>query len=280
MHCRSHWPALIAIGCAALVTLGAVTPGRSAVHSEVGSLALDAALQMRGAPVTCPPEAPSANECYQVNGEGVVPGLGRVSESFVVRLENNAAGCPALSSYRAFGFPVRLAVVGKGAIDLAVAGSSECLAVADVLGLSRPFTVTGGTGVYATAAGSGTLVRHVVAALGAGTDTWRGTLVVPGLEFNLTAPTIRGAAPKTVRAPKGAKRARVRYAVTEDDVDGQTPVSCTPTSGSLFRLGRTKVTCFGDRLQRQHADGDLHGARAEIDSVRLSSSRGTVLRLA
>ena len=67
---------------------------------------------------------------------------------------------------------------------------------------------------------------------------------VPGLEFNLTAPTIRGAVSKTVRAPKGARRARVTYAVAaEDDRNGRVPVSCTPKSGARFKIGRTKVNC-------------------------------------
>jgi hypothetical protein len=77
-----------------------------------------------------------------------------------------------------------------------------------------------------------------------GTDTWAGTLVVPGLEFDLTAPTIRGAVSKTVRAPRGARRVRVRYAVSaEDAVDGGVPVTCTPKSGARFPIGRTRVQC-------------------------------------
>jgi HYR domain len=222
----------------AIRSSGAATGARS----QAGSLALSAVLRFSGSPAACPPQAGGTNECYRVDGQGVVPGLGRVSESFVVPLVSNAAGCPATSSFQALGFLARLTVAGKGAIHLAVADSAECLGVGGVQRLSRPFAVTGGTGIYATATGSGILSRHLVASQG--TDTWKGRLVVPGVQFNLTAPTIRGATSKTVRAPKGAKRARVTYAVTaEDDRNGRVPVSCTPRSGIRFKVGRTKVTC-------------------------------------
>jgi hypothetical protein len=115
---------------------------------------------------------------------------------------------------------------------------------------TQAFTVTGGTGAYVGASGSGTLTR--VAGLPGlnvmGEDTWTGTLVVPGLEFEVEvdriAPTITGATSKTVRAPRKAKRVRVTYQVTAtDDVDGAVAVSCRPASGSRFKIGRTNVTC-------------------------------------
>jgi hypothetical protein len=60
----------------------------------------------------------------------------------------------------------------------------------------------------------------------------------------VTAPTITGAKPKTVRVPRKAKRARVTYQLTAtDDVDGSVPVSCRPPSGSRFKIGRTRVQC-------------------------------------
>src|SRR4029079_6444173 len=77
-----------------------------------------------------------------------------------------------------------------------------------------------------------------------GKDTWSGTLLVPGLNFDLTPPTLSGAANKVVRAPRGRKRLRVNFNVTAlDDLDGTVAVSCTPKPGSLFKLGRTAVTC-------------------------------------
>jgi hypothetical protein len=77
-----------------------------------------------------------------------------------------------------------------------------------------------------------------------GTDTWTGTIVVPGLDFDLTPPTVTGAVGKTVRVPSAQKRVRVRYAVTaHDDVDGAVPATCKPRSGSWFSVGRTRVLC-------------------------------------
>ena len=67
---------------------------------------------------------------------------------------------------------------------------------------------------------------------------------MPGLDFDVTAPRISGASARTVRAPKGANRARVAYKVTASDAkDGARPVSCVPKSGSRFRIGRTTVRC-------------------------------------
>jgi hypothetical protein len=80
--------------------------------------------------------------------------------------------------------------------------------------------------------------------VGKGVEDWAGSLVVPGVEFDLTPPALKGAVPRTIRAPKGVKRVRVRYAVTaRDDVDGRVPVVCKPRSGSRFAIGRTTVTC-------------------------------------
>jgi hypothetical protein len=158
--------------------------------------------------------------------------------SFVVADTTPVAGCGSPGA-RVRGYDIRLTVAGKGTIDVAIADGTEC-----VFGgtYSRPFEVTGGTGMYSNAAGSGTFTRRALPPHQ--NDTWAGTLVVPDLEFDLTAPTIRGASSKSVRMPDGAARVRVRYAVTaQDAVDGHVPVVCAPKSGSLFKSGRTKVTC-------------------------------------
>ena len=75
-------------------------------------------------------------------------------------------------------------------------------------------------------------------------DTWTGTLVVPGLSFDLTAPTLAGAHNRTIRIPKRLKRVRVPYTVRAlDDVDGTSPAACRPRSRSWFPVGRTRVRC-------------------------------------
>ena len=94
------------------------------------------------------------------------------------------------------------------------------------------------------ASGGGTVEIHSSGATGGGTDIWTGTLIVPGYSFDLTPPTIMGVKNRTVRVPRRAKRARVKYSVTAvDDVDSDVPVSCRPRSGSRFRVGHTRVTC-------------------------------------
>ena len=65
-------------------------------------------------------------------------------------------------------------------------------------------------------------------------DTWAGTITVPGMEFDLTAPTISGAVSKSVKAPKKAKSMRVRYTVKGTDaVDGPSRPTARPVRQRL-----------------------------------------------
>jgi hypothetical protein len=140
----------------------------------------------------------------------------------------------------------RLSVAGKGEITFALAEAERCVpsdAFPFPQNEPQEFTITGGTGPFAGAAGKGTVAARSIGG-GIGSETWTGTLVVPGLTFDLTPPTLSGANAKTVRVPKKAKTARVTFKVTAtDDVDGSVPVSCRPKSGSRFKVGRTGVRC-------------------------------------
>jgi hypothetical protein len=136
----------------------------------------------------------------------------------------------------------RLVVAEKGEIHLALRDGERCVEQEPMRNEPQGFTITGGTGSYVGASGSGTVERSLGGGVGA--ETWSATLEVAGLEFDVTPPTLSGATSKTVRAPKGAKRVRVTYAVSaHDDVDGAVPVSCFPRSGSRFPSGRTDVVC-------------------------------------
>jgi HYR domain len=145
------------------------------------------------------------------------------------------------------GFSVRFTVEKKGAIDLSVTGSRECLPGEQAATLTFPsFTVTGGSGIYAGATGNGTLQEMFVpGAISAhGKDIWTGTLIVSGLDFDLVAPTIGGAGDKVVRARRGVTRTRVTYKLSAvDAIDGPVAVACTPKSGTRFKSGRTRVRC-------------------------------------
>jgi hypothetical protein len=221
--------------------------GGPATSLDSGTLALRAVFSVRAQRADCPAGTRASVECYSRVGSAIVRGLGTVSESYLYPVETNAEGCTA-DFFRILSYTARFAVAGKGEIEIAVPGSTECLSRDQVLRPTYPpLTIRGGTGAYAGASGNSTL-DHALRITGpgraAGTDTWVGTLSVPGLEFDVSQPILKGIVSKTVRAPRGAKRARVTYTVTaRDEVDGAVPVSCQPRSGSRFRIGRTVVNC-------------------------------------
>ena len=111
----------------------------------------------------------------------------------------------------------------------------------------QEFTITAGTGIFAGASGTGTVTRNLYSTAdgSSGIETWSGTLIVAGVEFDVTEPVLTLGAPKLVRAAEEApKTARVPFKVTAtDDKDGSLPVSCRPKSGSRFKIGRTTVRC-------------------------------------
>jgi hypothetical protein len=244
VHRARSWSAAYACaGCAAVVC-ASLAPQASG--SAAGTLTLTMPVAIADDFRACPPGTPAeATGCFSRKGAADVPGLGRVEESWDPVVDETPAGCrPA--SLRFLPSTARFTVSGKGAIDVQVNGAA-CLPFSPpspVQG-TETYTVTGGSGKFAGASGAGT-VDHLSNGPGLpGRDTWSGTLVVPGFEFDLAPPTITGAADTRIRAPRTAQRIRVRYHVSaRDDVDGALPVACKPTSGSFFRVGRrTTVRC-------------------------------------
>ena len=236
---RKHVFALLATSLATVAF--SVTAAPSA-RSAARTLNLLGTLQLVSTALPCPPEAPpDATECRARTGRGVVRGLGSVSESYLWSFRIGPPTCPAYVG-KPLATTGRIVVTGKGEIHFALADGARCVDIEPVRNEPQAFTITGGTGPYAAASGSGTVERAVGG--GVGMERWTGTLVVPGVEFDVTAPTLSGATSKTVRAPKGAKRVRVAYNVTASDaLDGQVPVTCAPASGSRFPIGRTAVSC-------------------------------------
>jgi len=233
-----------AVIAALLAGVAAVAPASTATRAT-GSLQLSAELQIVSQLGDCPPGI-TANTCGARGGNGLVPGLGKVSDmyTFVADVESPPCG-PGLG--RALAYPVTLTVADKGEIRFALAVGEKCVDQEAVRTQTQAFTITGGTGLYAGASGSGTVERILggVTDRGrVGRETWNGTLTVPGLDFDVTAPTLAGARAKTVIAPRGARTARARFAVTAtDDVDGALAVACSPRPGTAFRLGKTSVAC-------------------------------------
>jgi hypothetical protein len=131
-----------------------------------------------------------------------------------------------------------------------VTTETACVDLLSVTTQTQAFTVTGGTGIYAGASGTGTLQPKIDAGYGplshiaSGIETWKGTLTVPGLKFDVVKPTLVGAKSRTFLAPRHAKRVRVKFVVKATDaVDGRVPVRCRPRSGTRFHIGRTRVHC-------------------------------------
>jgi hypothetical protein len=244
---RVRGPGLVVVIALALATGGAhADAGASAPNVAAGSLNLQAVLRLASNLGACPPGV-SAETCAPRTSEGLVPGLGSVTGTYTFLADLGPPSCSDDLLGKALGYPVRFVVAAKGEIHFTLADGAQCVPLEAVRTHTQAFTVTGGTGVYANATGSGTVERTLggqTATGRTGTETWRGTLSVPGLEFDTTPPAISGAVAKTVRAPRGAKRVRVTYSVrARDDVDGAVPVSCRPGSGSRFKIGRTVITC-------------------------------------
>jgi HYR domain len=233
--------ALLATSIAAAAFLA--TPPASAPRAA-GTLSLGGTLTMVSVDALCPAGMSASTLCHSRSARGVVSGLGEVSQAYMYNGE--FALCPQ-GDVRILGYTTSLTVAGKGEIHIVVADAPSCLTANEAaLNATQSFTVTGGTGIYAGASGSGRVERvaQFASAGATGRDMWIGTLVVPGVEFDVTPPTFSGATSKTVRAPKSAKRVRVTYDVTASDAaDGQVPVTCAPASGTRFPIGRSAVSC-------------------------------------
>ena len=241
-----------------VILMGAAgTAARGESGLAAGSLDLKVTFGMASNLVPCPPDAPpDAFECRARTATGFARGLGNVTEIYGWSYGLGPPTCPA-DWVKPFATTGRLVVAGKGEITFALAEGARC-APAFPQNEPQELTITGGTGPFAGASGRGTVAERSIGG-GVGTETWTGTLEVPGLEFDVTPPTLSGATAKTVRVPKkGAKSARVTFKVTAtDDVDGSVPATCQPRSGSRFRIGRTRVTC-------EATDGSANTATASF----------------
>lgn len=219
--------------------------GSLAGVAATGTLDFHADLNMKSLrSASCPPGFPASIECHARTGDGIVPGLGRVTETYSFNANIAAPECGGL--VKVLAHEAVFSVAAKGEIHLAVAAAPQCFSADAGLRATQVFSITGGTGIYAGASGSGRVERlaSFTEAGAVGVDTWIGTLNVPGLEFDLTPPTLTGATSKSVRIQKSVSRVRVTYSVAaRDNTDPSVPVVCKPRPGTRFRVGRTKVHC-------------------------------------
>jgi len=253
MTTKRHVVAVLAVSLVGVALLGAsassapLAAGTVNLQATLGMVSLDATLTVVADPFApCPPGSPDSLVCPALTGQGPAPGLGMVTQTASERLRVGPPSCNG-GDISLLGYPVRWVVGNKGEITFVTADSAECIAQGGSASWKQAFTVTGGTGIYEGASGSGTRTQVANASSNGtfrGVETWTGTLSVPGLDFDTAAPTISGATSKTVRAPKRAKSVRVTYKVTaSDNADSQVPVTCLPRSGSRFPIGRTIVKC-------------------------------------
>lgn len=236
----------VAAGLASLAGIAASPLAGSTVAT--GTLEMNASLDIASQLSNCKLVG-IATDCASRDVAGSIRGLGRVTGTYDYEMDLGSGACES-GLGKALSYPIRLEVAGKGAIDV-VTTEAAC---ADLVSVqtqtqTQAFTVTGGTGIYTGASGSGTLQRSLVASAGggdieSGIETWKGTLTVPGLKFDVVTPTFVGAKSRTVVAPRHAKRVRVKFVVTATDaVDGRVPVRCLPRSATQFSIGRNRVHC-------------------------------------
>jgi hypothetical protein len=219
------------LAVAVAITLAAGASG--AVERNAGQLAIAINFPVGDFAGNCPAGTPTTTECFTFTSHAAVPGLGNATENYIALDDQSDPNCRHTTWTSAV-----ITVAGKGEIDAALTAATACDPKQLFIG-SATFKITGGSGQYAGASGSGTEAAGDFVS-----DIWTGTLTVPGLQFDTTAPTISGAVSKTVQVRKGLKRVRVTYKVTaEDPTDGTLPVTCTPRSGRRFKIGRTKVFC-------------------------------------
>jgi hypothetical protein len=197
----------------------------------------------------CPPGTPSTTgDCVEFTGAAGIPGLGRATVTYVKSFDTTICPSGVVQQRTAL-----VEVAGKGRLEIAM-DFPVCSDVAPSSVVNRG-TIAGGTGIYAGASGSFQFASTVNAAScggsgcrGTSMDTWTGSLAVPGREFDLTPPVFQPVTSKRVQAPRKAKTVRVRYAPqAQDAVDGPMPVTCKPSSGSRFKVGRTtRVSCSAE----------------------------------
>ena len=210
---------------------------------SVGTLQVNGTIRANFSFFPCPAgTTPATTNCFHEVSAGawVVPGLGKVTTAYTLFYDDVGSTCGHVHAQ------IPILVVGKGEIDLATR-STGCITPDDVTRFTpMDVAVSGGSGRYAGASGSGVLdyENHPTGGdSGFNILTWTGTLNVAGLTFDTTPPRIAGARSKAVKT-RAAAGARVRYSVSAvDATDGPVRAACLPRSGSVFRVGRTRVSC-------------------------------------
>ena len=178
---------------------------------------------------------PSCNDpCseFSMQGHGVIRGLGAVRYSGTGLTDSTPPACGKSAEQ------LTVTISGKG--TFALDGTVEGCTTPTSATLNRTttvFRVSGGTDKLQGITGSVTFDSNGVAV------TATGNLAAPSFTFDLAPPKFIGAVSHTAKALTSAG-ARVRFSVSAvDAVDGALKASCDHRSGSVFRVGSTRVTC-------------------------------------
>ena len=144
-----------------------------------GTFNLQVAIPFVSEPGPCPPGTAVGDICHTRTTESpaLIEGIGYVTATYTIVV--TFAGCPTGTS-RALSYPARLKIAQRGDLNLALAEYPGCLEEAKVPATPQTFTVTGGSGAFAGASGTGA-VNRVADLPGSrvfGTDTWTATINV------------------------------------------------------------------------------------------------------
>ena len=180
---RGHTPLpAVALAAAALAAAAAGCDATSSAHRPSTTLpsppSSSAPAKLSGAihlvfddsasTTTCPRRSPAGARCYEINAVADIAPYGKVTLGPTLDVEA-PQGTPAC------GAPARYTTTlsnSLGQIDIVENGPRLCLGVVGTV--QRTFTVTGGTGAYAGAAGSGTISMAILS-VGA-SETWKGSI--------------------------------------------------------------------------------------------------------
>jgi hypothetical protein len=240
---------LACVAVAALVVCPAIAGSAGRTDRLRGSLELNATFSMvwnldRPGSSFCPP---GTLECIRYRGTQPIRGLGNATLTYTNMIDDQTCTEPPRDHVQAK--TLIMSVAGKGDVELSLDGV-RCYSRPPVELGPYELQITHGSGRYAGATGTVVFAANIgegnpSCGCGSARDTLAGTLSVPDLEFDVTAPAFRGVRSKTVTARRPATRVRVaRYSLkARDVVDGPVAVKCTPRAGSFFKPGRTRVKC-------------------------------------
>lgn len=134
---------LRALGLFVLAALQVTAAGAavSAGERTSGSLPLRPILQVTSTAGPCPPGVSSTTECYARRSVGRVAGLGDVIVTYTYLADLSHPSCAA-GSVKILEYPARIAVPGKGELQVVIGARPDCFSPAAGLSVTQSFEIT------------------------------------------------------------------------------------------------------------------------------------------